>query len=183
VLVIGDSNVFNSGRAIDLELREADFEPVIHGYPGFGLKDFDSYWNEKVQELLRADPAVVVVALGTNDVELPRHTREIPVRIDQMMGLIGDRPAAWVTVAKLRPGGNPPTAGETVNLHLLAADAKYSNLTLIDWGKTIEEDPSVLHADRLHWSRKGTRLYAKAIREVVVDLYELCVEAADPACV
>src|SRR5687767_7025604 len=87
VLIVGDSNVFISANAIDENLKDASFEPIVHGLPAVGLKDFDEYWEVTVPELLDTDPAIVVVALGTNDtVERPQ-LEQVPARIDQMMKL------------------------------------------------------------------------------------------------
>jgi GDSL-like lipase/acylhydrolase family protein len=173
VLIVGDSNVFNSTNAIHDDLSDAGFEPIVHGYPGFGLADFDRYWNVVLRELLEEDPAIVVVALGTNDTVSAAALEQVPGRIDQMMGRIGDREVIWITVANFRPGGVTPTAGAEVNKDLLAAAARWKNLTLLDWAAVIEADPSVLAPDRLHWSPRGRQRYAAMIRGAVVDVFDL----------
>jgi len=182
VLTVGDSNVFNSTNAIHEELTEAGFEPIVHGYPGFGLSDFDRYWNVVLRELLEEDPAIVVVALGTNDTVLASQLEQVPGRIDQMMDRIGDREVIWITVANVRPGGVTPTAGAEVNKDLLSAAARWKNLSLLDWAAVIESDPSVLAPDRLHWSPMGRQRYAEMIRDAVVQVFDRCGRAVDAGC-
>jgi lysophospholipase L1-like esterase len=174
VVVIGDSNIFNSTTAIQERITDAGFETIVHGYPGYGLKDFDRYWRATLRELMRADPAMVVVALGTNDTVQTADLVQVPVGIDQVMGAVGDREVIWITVANVRPGANPPTAGATVNAHLLAAARKWDNLSFLDWAAVIDADPSVLAADGLHWSTKGRKRYAESIRDAVLAVYERC---------
>jgi hypothetical protein len=181
VLMIGDSNVFNSSVAIDKQLTDAGFDPVVHGFPGFGLKEFNVYWKGALAELLRADPAVVIVALGGNDSFFVKQIPLFDVRLDAMMETIGDREVIWLTHVEQRLGPNP-TGSAMVNQKIRDAATRWENLTVLDFAKVIDADPSVLAADGLHFSREGTKAYAKAIRDEVVDLYERCDDEVVAGC-
>jgi GDSL-like lipase/acylhydrolase family protein len=173
VLVIGDSNVFNSTRAIDTSLRDADFKPIVHGLPGFGAKDFGIYWATALEQLLQTDPAVVVVALGGNDSFLIKQVAAFDVHLDQMMEAIGDREVIWITHVDQRRGPNP-SGSAVVNQKIRDAAARWDNLVILDFTKVITADPTVLAADGLHFSPTGTTVYSEAIRDAVRDVYKKC---------
>ena len=86
VLVIGDSNLFESGADVDAALAHVGTEPTLLGVPGYGLKDLDAFWSEQVPCAPRsAIPTSSVVGLGTNDALEPADVRAFPDRLDQMM--------------------------------------------------------------------------------------------------
>ena len=161
VLVIGDSNLFNTAAAVDDALRDEGFEPALHGVPGYGVKDFDGYWRTKLPELLEGDPAVVVVGLGTNDTLSEADVLLFGQRLDAMMDALGDRPVVWLTHVDARPGV-PAAAGPAINDAIRAAEARFANLTVVDLAPTLAEQPELL-GDGLHFSGEGVRVYAEAI--------------------
>ena len=174
VLVLGDSNLFISGGAVDAALREVGFKPRVHGPPGYGLRDFDEYWADKLTELLDFDPAVVVIGLGTNDTKSAEDVFLVPARIDQMMEAIGDREVIWITHVDDRPGADDPRAGMTVNRSIRAAVDRWENLVILDFTEVIAGDPDVLIEDGVHLSRKGIRIYGRSIADAVLDVYDRC---------
>ena len=182
VLMIGDSNLFGSARPVDEALRDAGFEPTLHGVPGYGLKHFDVYWSSKLPELLRVDPAVVVVGLGTNDTFTDTEVFLVPSRIDQMMEAIGDHEVVWLTHVDDRPGA-APTAGVAVNEAIRAAAARWPNLVILDFAEVIAANPNVLREDALHFSSTGALTYARSITEAVADVFVQCGGEVEAGCV
>jgi hypothetical protein len=168
VLVVGDSNLFQSGADVDTALRSVGVEPTLHGLPGYGVKHFDRYWSREVPRLLETDPDVVVVGLGTNDALESADVLAFPDRLDQMMALFGDRPVIWITHVDERPAA-PVDAGRTVNEMIRAAPDRWPNLTVLDFTLTMAEDPTILHRDGLHFSAGGRKVYAQEIARAAVD--------------
>jgi lysophospholipase L1-like esterase len=162
VLVIGDSNLFESGATVDAALRDASFDPTLRGVPSIGLKDFDTYWREELPALLATDPAVVVVALGTNDTTDAGDVDAFPARLDTMMRALGTRPVVWVTHVRVRPL-EVPGGGEAVNAAIRSAPARWPNLSVLDLTPVLSDDPSLLRDDRLHFTERGMARYAAEI--------------------
>ncbi len=166
VLVIGDSNLFESGADVDAALRDAGFEPTSRGVPGYGLKDLDEYWLVELPALLEPDPEVVVVGLGTNDTSVAADVAAFPERLDEMMEALGDRPVVWITHVDDRPDA-PASAGRAINAAIRAAPDRWPNLTVLDFAVDIANDPTILRFDNLHFSKAGIRAYAQKITEAV----------------
>ena len=162
VLVLGDSNLFQSGPEVDAALRDVGVEPALLGVPSYGLKDLDTFWLAKLPGLLEADPEVVLVGLGTNDASDPRDLQRFPARLDQMMTALGNRPVIWITHVDDRPGA-PPTAGRAINAFIRDAVNRWPNLSVLDFAKTIRAYPTVLQGDGLHFSPEGMHAYAREI--------------------
>ena len=167
VLMIGDSNLFESGADVDAALREGGFEPTLHGAPGYGLKDLP-YWFADLPALLATDPVVVVVGLGTNDVHNDDQVAQVPARLDKMMEALGDRPVVWITHVDDRPGA-PASAGRANNAAIRAAPARWPNLTVLDFTLEMAANPYILSLDELHFTDEGKRIYAEKITEAVAE--------------
>ena len=165
VLVIGDSNLFQSGAQVDAALRDEGVEPTLHGVPGYGVKDLE-YWLGQLGGLLARDPDIVVVGLGTNDAEAASDILQFPARLDELMGTIGARRVIWLTHVDDRPGA-PHDAGSTVNQMVREAATRWPNLTVLDFATEIAADPTILHADALHFSPHGMEVYADEIAAAV----------------
>jgi lysophospholipase L1-like esterase len=165
VLVIGDSNLFQASPEVDAALRAAGFEPTEHGVPGYGLKDLIA-WLDVLPSLLEPDPDVVVVGLGTNDTTRPANIEQFPARLDRMMKELGGRPVIWITHVDDRPGA-PAGAGSAINAAVRAAPVRWPNLTILDFAVDIANDPTIIRADRLHFSEGGRRIYAERIATAV----------------
>ncbi|MBM3670707.1 MAG: SGNH/GDSL hydrolase family protein [Actinobacteria bacterium] len=160
VLVLGDSNLFESAAEVDAALRTVGTEPTLRGVIGFGVSQLD-FWREEIAKVL-APQDVVVVGLGTNDAMNDENVEQFPSRLDTFMELFGDRPVIWITHVDVRPGA-PVDAGRTVNEHIRAAAERWPNLTVLDFTEYMDADPAILHADALHFSPHGREVYAQAI--------------------
>jgi len=162
VLVLGDSNLYESGAQVDAALRGVGLEPTLRGVPSLGLKDLDAYWLGELPRLLATDPAVVVVALGTNDTDTPADVEAFSARLDTMMRAIGDHPVVWVTHVERRAfevaGG-----AHSVNGAIRSAGARWPNLTVLDRSARLGNDPSLLRADGLHFTDAGMVAFGNEI--------------------
>jgi len=162
VLVLGDSNLFESGAQVEAALRSAGLDPTLRGVPSLGLKDLDEYWLPELPGLLAADPAVVVVALGTNDTTARADVDAFGSRLDTMMRAIGDRPVVWVTHVERRPfevaGG-----GRSVNEAIRTAVVRWRNLTVLDRTALLGLDPTLLRDDGLHFTDVGMTAFGNGI--------------------
>lgn len=165
VLVLGDSNLFESGAEVDAALRVAGFEPTLKGVPGYGLKDL-FFWLQELDDRLDADPNVVVVGLGTNDTGMASDGTQFPDRLDRMMEEIGDRPVIWITHVDDRPAAHA-SAGRAINAAIRAAPDRWPNLTVLDFTVVMANVPTILSADGLHFTPSGRRVYAQKIAEAV----------------
>ena len=165
VLVLGDSNLFQSAADVDASLRGAGFEPTLLGVPGYGLKDL-FFWFQQLPGLLEPDPDVVVVGLGTNDTHSDDEVAQFPARLDQMMQALGDPPVIWLTHVDDRPGA-PASAGRANNAAIRAAPARWPNLTVLDFTLEMAQNPYILSPDGLHFTPEGMRIYAEKITEAV----------------
>ena len=162
VLVFGDSNVFESGADVDEALRDVGAEPMLHGVPGYGVKDLDPYWAREVPALLERDPDVVVVGLGTNDALDSVNVLAFAARLDQMMELIGARPVVWITHVDDRPAA-PAAAGRAINELIRTAPERWPNFTVLDFAAVMTEDPTILRGDGLHFTPAGMKVYGREI--------------------
>ena len=166
VLVLGDSNLFQSDPEVAAALRDAGVEPSLLGAPSAGLKDLDNFWLAKVRSLLEANPDLVVVGLGTNDAIDPQNLQRFPARLDRMMTALGDRPVIWITHVDDRPGA-PPSAGRAINAFIRDAINRWPRLSVLDFAKVIATDRTVLQVDGLHFSPVGMHLYGLKIAAAV----------------
>jgi hypothetical protein len=182
VLVIGDSNVFISTKEIDQQLRDGGFEPVVQGIPGFGVKDYPEYWSTSIPELVKEHPAVVVVALDTNDSFLPRTIAKFDENFDAIMQAIGRREVIWITHVDHRIGPTPNGPAE-LNEKIRAATARWKNLVILDMTPFIEAHPNVIGVDTLHFTPYGIEQYAKKIRKKVEQVYDDCGGKVTAGCV
>lgn len=182
VLVIGDSNVFISTHEIDRQLRDGGFEPVVQGIPGFGVKDYPEYWSTSIPELVKEHPAVVVVALDTNDSFLPRTIAKFDANFDAIMKAIGHREVIWITHVDHRIGPTP-NGPAVLNAKIRAATARWKNLVILDMTPFIDKHPKVIGVDTLHFTPYGIEQYAKKIREKVEQVYKRCGEKVTAGCV
>jgi lysophospholipase L1-like esterase len=164
VLVLGDSNLFQSGPEVDAALRAVGVVPTLLGVPSAGLKDLDNFWftSTRVPALIAADPDLVIVGLGTNDAIDPKNRQQFPARLDRMMRALGKRPVIWITHVNDRPGA-PASAGRAINADIRDAVRRWPNLSVLDFATTIAGDPAILQADGLHFSPGGMRIYAQKI--------------------
>ena len=106
---------------------------------------------EGVEELRKLGDAlapVVVVSLGTNDPE--GSEGEFRRLVDEAVDLVGpDRCLLWATIVR---DGVERTGFDGV---LREARSEHANVRLIEWGRMIAEDPSLLAADLVHGTPEG----------------------------
>jgi lysophospholipase L1-like esterase len=98
---------------------------------------------------------VVVVSLGTNDVEGTED--EFRALVDDAIRIVGpDRCLVWATIVR--------DAEERAGFDdiLRDASASHSNVRLVEWASLVLEDPSLLAGDRVHGTPEG---YARRAEE------------------
>jgi lysophospholipase L1-like esterase len=100
--------------------------------------------------------ATLVVALGTNDTADPA---AFSSHIDQVMHIAGTRRVIWVTVAR--------AGWERLDTALLAAQARWPNLQVIDWRPVIAAHPDMRGADGIHLTEAGYRLRARFVAAAI----------------
>ncbi len=163
VLVIGDSNVFESTAVIEAALRACGREPTVRGVPGYGVMNNDDYWLPELPGLLASDPSVIVVALGTNDAGADYDEATFDDRLDQLMrALPDDVPVIWVTHVDDRLDAFGPNAAK-VNERIRAATERWDRLGVLDFTPALTADPALLRDDALHFTEKGMKEYARRI--------------------
>lgn len=99
-----------------------------------------------------------VVALGTNDGPDPARTKAWVSRVMRLAG--HGRQVIWVNV--VRPGGY-----QRVNTMLAQLDARYDNLSVLDWARYIRHNRALLSGDNVHLTARGYQLRALEIRRAI----------------
>ena len=163
-VVLGDSNTFFAGNQIRDALAEAGFTPTVRGISGSGLKDDTTDWLPAAAVVAGARPAVVVVALGTNDAVDPANVAAFPARLAQLLAALGPVPVVWVTHTE-GGGGRDPADERGVNDAIRAAPAEHPNLTVLDLAPAIAARPRLLGPDKLHYSEIGREWFAQEIAD------------------
>ena len=98
---------------------------------------------------------VVVVSLGTNDVEGSEDA--FRTLVDDAIALVGpNRCLVWATIVR---DGEERTGFDQV---LREASEAHPNVRLVEWASLVSDDPSLLAADRIHGTPDG---YAKRAEE------------------
>ena len=166
ILALGDSNLAFADASVRDALTVAGIDGELRGAPGFGLKDFESFWLPLVPALVQAqDPDVVVVALGANDVWTVNNVETFPARLDAMMQAIGDRRVVWITHFDDRGGVSYPA--QRVNDAIRGAVFRWANLAVLDLAPLINTNTALLEPDRLHFSPTGQQFFGQEIAVAV----------------
>jgi len=109
----------------------------------------------ELRTLRRALAPVVVVSLGTNDVEGSEDA--FRTLVDDAIALVGsNRCLVWATIVR---DGEERTGFDQV---LREASQAHPNVRLVEWASLVSDDPSLLAADRIHGTQDG---YAKRAEE------------------
>jgi lysophospholipase L1-like esterase len=161
VLVLGDSNTVLAQQDVESALRAAGLEPSVHALAGYGLKDLD-FWLDALPALLDDDPALVVVALGTNDALEATDAAAFRERLDRMMSELGDRSVVWVAHHEGRPEPEGTNA-RTVNAAVREAPSRWPSLTVVDLAPLLAADASLLDVDAVHFSETGRPWFAQQL--------------------
>jgi hypothetical protein len=98
----------------------------------------------------------LVMALGTNDTPDPI---EFSSLIDEVMTMAAGRRVIWVTVAR--------AGWDSLNRALFAAEARWSDLHVIDWRPIIAARPAMRAADGIHLTLEGYELRAQFIAAAI----------------
>jgi lysophospholipase L1-like esterase len=162
--VLGDSNTFLATREIRSALADAGFTPDPRGISGSGVKDDLGDWFPAAVAVGKGRPAVVVVALGTNDAVLPDDVAEFPSRAEQLLQALGDVPVVWVTHTEAG-GGRDPANEVAINNVIRGLPATHPNVTVLDLAPLLAAEPGLLGPDKLHYSDLGRNWFAERIAE------------------
>jgi lysophospholipase L1-like esterase len=166
ILVLGDSNLEYAQGPVRAALRAAGIDGELRGLPGYGLKDLEIFWLPLVRDLVKVqDPAVVVIALGTNDAREVEDADAFSGRLDLMMQAVGNRRVVWITHFDDR--GDASASAKRVNDAIRAAPSRWANLAVLDLAPLINANTWLIDPDLLHFSPSGQQLYAREIAVAV----------------
>lgn len=158
VFIEGDSLTVGAAGGLRQRLRPHVRNVQIDAQVG----RFTSTGLSRVARASRAQHARVwVLALGTNDGPSPHRIKQHVLRSLRMAG--PTRQVVWLTIK--RPGGYKP-----VNKMLRAMDARYANLHVVDWAKTVTRYPGLISGDRVHGTSRGYQVRAKMIADATLAL-------------
>jgi lysophospholipase L1-like esterase len=196
VMHIGDSltvGMMGTGMIPDPELRlDAQYRAVgVEDVRGDGKvgRTIHEVSNEQapgveVAQQARADgfAGCWVVELGTNDVGLLA-TQTTTVgprqRIDEMMAVIGDEPAMWLTTVTQVDHGDYDSANmEAWNAILVDAAGSYPNMHIFDWASVA--DPDWFAEDDIHNSPTGCTEMARRVPSELARLLPEAVPVSAP---
>jgi lysophospholipase L1-like esterase len=163
VAMLGDSNTYLSIPALEGAFAEADLRSTIRGISGSGLKDLERDWLPAARAIAAAPPAVVVIALGTNDALHEDAVAAFGERFEVLLDAIGAVPVVWVTHTELGGQGRDPADERAVNDVIRAAPVRHPNVTVLDLAPEIDANRALLDTDALHFSVVGTQWFADQI--------------------
>jgi lysophospholipase L1-like esterase len=159
VVVLGDSNTYESAPEIVEALERAGLTADVRGISGSGLKDNAIDWLPAAETVAEAQPAAVVVALGTNDQTTALDATTFAGRADELLATLGLLPVVWVTHSQ-DGAVHPIEYEEQVNEAIRALPATHPNVAVLDLAPLLAADPGVLGADRLHYEGDGREWFA-----------------------
>jgi lysophospholipase L1-like esterase len=163
VAMLGDSNTYLTIPELESAFRGAGLRSTIRGISGSGLKDLERDWLPAAQTIAAAPPAVVVIALGTNDALLDENVAAFGARLDTLLDVIGDVPVVWVTHTEHPVQGREPADERAVNGAIREAPARHPNVTVLDLAPEIDANRALLDTDALHFSEVGQRWFAEQV--------------------
>lgn len=155
VLVVGDSLTNGSTSEVRDALTRAGWDPIVDGRGGWSIER----WREPLVELAAvAQPAVAVVALGTNDCDRTCH--RLGPEIDAIVETLLDAGAAeilWVNVQESAP--YPAYAGY-VNDEIERAAVRWPELRIVDLDAAFRGHPEWNLDDGIHFNDAGSQQFA-----------------------
>jgi lysophospholipase L1-like esterase len=165
VAMLGDSNTYLSIPELEAAFHDGGLRSTIRGISGSGLKDLERDWLPAAQTIAAAPPAVVVIALGTNDALEGANVVAFGDRFDALLDAVGPVPVVWVTHTERGGQGRDPADERAVNDVIRAAPARHPNVTVLDLAPQINANRALLDTDALHFSEVGQQWFARHIAE------------------
>jgi lysophospholipase L1-like esterase len=163
-VVLGDSNTFAAAPELESALADAGLTPDVRGISGSGLKDVATDWLPAAAAVTAGQPAITVIALGTNDAVNGTDVDAFAGRAEQLLAALGQLPIIWVTHAETG-GGRNPAAAKRVNDVIRSLPATHPNVTVLDLAPEIAADPGVLSDDGIHYQGDGREWFADKVAE------------------
>jgi lysophospholipase L1-like esterase len=163
-VVLGDSNTFASAPELESALADAGLTPDVRGISGSGLKDVTTDWLPAAAAVTAGQPAVTVIALGTNDAVTGADADAFAGRAEQLLAGLGQLPIIWVTHTETG-GGRTPSDEKRVNDVIRSLPATHPNVTVLDLAPEIAADPAVLAGDGIHYQGDGRQWFADKVAE------------------
>jgi lysophospholipase L1-like esterase len=166
VVVLGDSNTYASAPEIVDAFASGGLTADVRGISSSGLKDNAIDWLPAAAEVAAAQPAAVVIALGTNDETNALDTTTFAGRAEELLAALGPLPVVWVTHSQ-DGVAHPIEYEQQVNDAIRALPATHPNVTVLDLAPLIAASPDVLGDDRLHYEGDGREWFAEQIAAAV----------------
>lgn len=112
--------------------------------------------------LLSMSASSIVIALGTNDYNLPAVV--IDQLIDDLVEAVGSESNVWWVDLGMSAG-----RGQVFNAALRQATERYRHLRLIEWSAAVDAHPGLLAADGVHLTELGSLAFANLIASKVFE--------------
>jgi lysophospholipase L1-like esterase len=123
---------------------------------------------------------LVVVALGTNDARASLTVTDARVRIEQVLGVIGnDVPVLWVNIYRADTK-DTSAAAQRFDEALDAVAGNHPNLTVLDWASYVRGRTQLMGTDRIHLTATGYDERAAWLARAIADGLRLP-EPAEPS--
>jgi lysophospholipase L1-like esterase len=170
---IGKESIVMLGDSITAEgewSRLLPDQPLVNeGHPGFTTAQLVTV----AERVAIADPAVVIVLTGTNDIRdghPPTWTRE---HLEQVIDRLENGSRATIIVQTVLPRADQPGAVQQVNVEIRTLAAR-RGLRLLDLHETFDDGTGALRPhetyDGLHLTVDGYERWAKKLEAVLADL-------------
>ncbi len=161
VLVVGDSLLFQSAKAVEAAGKAAGWRVVVDGRPGSKITggfSVDS-WPAALAALVRTEkPDVAVVELGTNGCgNCTTTAAAIDADLTPLRHLAR---VYWVNVKENSPIPPDPRA---MNAAITDATTRWPNLRVIDMNARFADHPELLQSDHIHFLPAGEVAFAKLV--------------------
>jgi lysophospholipase L1-like esterase len=157
VLLAGDGILSGASGVIQRELTLGEGGPLVavNAHAGLGLADVDTYWADRIPDLVEAMGGVdvMVVMLGSADAQRGEVPVDLEARIDAVVAAADPARVLWVTLNEGLPGAGE--ADREINDALHAAAQRHARVTIVDFGAEVGAHPDYLAADGVHLSPDG----------------------------
>lgn len=169
VVVLGDSIMVATRKTLRSELD--GYAVKVAALSGEGLSGGPlsqalggGSMPEIAGDYAEADPAVVVIELGTNDAWLEELT--VDAAEQALANIVGEFPEACLVAVSVTESaqaeGYDDAEAAKINESLVGVADQ-----LVDWPKLSSEQPGSLKPDGIHPTERGTKVLASAVAEAV----------------